>query len=424
MRRSSVFALFGLMLLSPVRAAPWAPVPAGEHVGSHTAPVVLRGAGTAHDAARRPAVASEPPSFVWTRVALAGIEKYRLNPLRAARLLAHLHVALRDALDACASQPDAAACGGVAQHAAAGRTLEFMLPEETAGRFQAMGVAAWARLAADGAHPDPAPYVQQGERAAWGVMLRAASDGADRALAAPPRPPPRPGTWRPTPPLYAVTPSEQGATRWRLWLLRSPSEIEPPPPPAYGSPRYVADVREVLDVGRALTERQKRIADDWNLDQGTATPAGVWNRHALRLIERHHPSPAEATRLLATLNVAMADAFVACWHAKLRWWSERPVLEVRERFDAAFEPHIVTPPFPGYVSGHSTVSGAAAAVLAAALPAASAQLLHLAEEAALSRLYGGIHFRHDNEAGLQLGLEIGRLAVQRAGLTPLQSTYR
>lgn len=196
-------------------------------------------------------------------------------------------------------------------------------------------------------------------------------------------------------------------------MLRAGDEILPPPPLAYGADAYVAEMREVWTVTRSLTARQKRIAEEWNLDVGTATPPGVWNRHAMRLAASHNLDPLATTQLLTDLNLAMFDALTACWNAKLKWWTERPITEIRERFDPAFEPYLVTPSFPGYVSGHASASGAAAYVLAARIPKVRPEVMAMAEEAALSRLFGGIHVRSDNDAGLRLGLEVGRLAIER-----------
>jgi membrane-associated phospholipid phosphatase len=121
----------------------------------------------------------------------------------------------------------------------------------------------------------------------------------------------------------------------------------------------------------------------------------------------------QTARLLAVLNTAQADAFIACWDAKFTYWTERPVTAIRREIES--EPpwlsYIPTPPFPSYVSGHSTTSAAASEVLAAFFPAAAAQLRAWAQEAALSRLYGGIHFRSDNETGLELGRQVAAVAL-------------
>ena len=199
----------------------------------------------------------------------------------------------------------------------------------------------------------------------------------------------------------------------------SGSRFRPGPPPAFGS-RYAREVREVYHVSRALTEEQKRIADFWVDGPGTVTPPGHWNQIALGLIRRHRLSESAAARVLAALNTAQADAFIACWDAKYTYWSERPVTAIRREIDPSWLSYIATPPFPSYVSGHSTTSAAASELLSAYFPRARRQLRAWAEEAAVSRLYGGIHFRSDNEAGLALGKKAGRAAVSRYRAEPFQ----
>lgn len=379
------------------------------------------------------------PPVVWTAHALKGIQKYRLNPLRAARLLAHLHAALHDAWAVCADavateeepESDAAQCASVAQHVAGARVLQHFFPAETPGRYAAIAALAVAGSPGgnatsgfsgpgrDGAGSDAARTAAHlGHTAAWAAIWRALEDGADRSLSTPTRPGPSPGLWRPTPPLFAVNPTEAGAPRWRTWILQRADEVPVAAPLRYGSPAYLVQMQEVLDVRRSLTDAQRDIANRWNLDVGTVTPPGVWNRHAIDLATEYRLDAAAVTLLLAHLNLAMADAMVACWHVKLTWWTERPVTVIREQLDRTFAPHLVTPSFPGYPSGHSCASGAAAQVLAARIPEARDRVIAMSREAAMSRLYGGIHIRHDNDEGLNLGDAIGRLTVRRLGPGP------
>jgi membrane-associated phospholipid phosphatase len=130
----------------------------------------------------------------------------------------------------------------------------------------------------------------------------------------------------------------------------------------------------------------------------------------------------------ARLGVALADAFVACWHAKFEYDLLRPVTYIRKQIDAKWEPLLNTPPFPEYPSGHSTQSGAAATVLTAIFgdargftdgtgsadglaPRRFASFWDAAEEAGISRLYAGIHFRAAIERGLEQGRCVGARAV-------------
>ena len=109
----------------------------------------------------------------------------------------------------------------------------------------------------------------------------------------------------------------------------------------------------------------------------------------------------------------MMDSLIACWSVKFKWWTERPITVIRERIDPHFTSHAVTPAFPAYVSGHSTVSGAAAEALSGFFAAERANLQSMAREASMSRLLAGIHFRSDNEEGLELGRRIGARAMAR-----------
>jgi hypothetical protein len=130
----------------------------------------------------------------------------------------------------------------------------------------------------------------------------------------------------------------------------------PPVPVAYDSPRFWEEVREVRRVAAGLTPAQKAIADVWNLGQATITPPGVWNLKAADLARDAGLDAATSLRAFATLNVAMADAFIACWHAKFKWRTIRPISVIRERDDPEFLSYLVTPPFPSHPSGHATAS--------------------------------------------------------------------
>jgi membrane-associated phospholipid phosphatase len=124
------------------------------------------------------------------------------------------------------------------------------------------------------------------------------------------------------------------------------------------------------------------------------------------------PPGTDAVRLLAIANQAMHDAMIVCWHYKYRFWTERPVTAAERLGLGSFTPRLVTPPFPSYPSGHSTVSGAVAEVIAAYLPEKAAKANRLAREAADSRLWGGIHFTFDNDDGLALGRLVGAAAIR------------
>ncbi len=364
----------------------------------------------------RPEATGSPAPLPWTDLALELVVKYQQNPLRAARMLAHLHAAANDAMVRLAPRSTEEAAQAVAVHAAASTVLAHFYPEESPGRIPAMGRAAIlatvARAKGSTIQLDEAWRI--GEAAGAAAIRRSLDDGAAAICNLADRPKPAPDIWRAAPPLNLFNPSEPLAGRWRTWALRDGGEIQPPPPLAFGSDAYWKEAQEVLRVSRALTAEQKRIADDWNLDKSSVTPPGVWNRKAMELAKARGLGTTDAARMLAALNVAMSDALVACWRAKFEHWTLRPVNAIRDKLDPGFLPYLVTPPFPGYVSGHAAASGAAAEVLAAFFPDRARELQAWAEEAAMSRLYGGIHFRSDNDEGLKFGRAIGRRVVERS----------
>jgi membrane-associated phospholipid phosphatase len=363
--------------------------------------------------------AGQAPSMAWNDVVAELVIKYQQNPLRAARAYTYVHAAIHDALVACARRGCEPALRPVAMHAAASRMLEHLYTGESRGRMEALGhSAATAVLLATGEQREAALAWQTGRAVAENAIRRALDDGWDLARLPRDRPPWKAGLWRAAPPLNMYDPAEPQAGQWRTWILKDGADVAPPPPIEYGSAAYWREVEEVRRLAAALTAEQKRIAEEWNLDLGSATPPGVWNLHARKLVLDRKLDAAAAARVFSTLNVAMMDALIACWHAKFKWWTERPVTLIRERYDPAFTPYIITPPFPSYVSGHSSVSGAAAEVLASFFPDDAPRLNAMAQEASISRLYGGIHFRTDNEAGLELGRKIGARAFARAAEAP------
>lgn len=202
-----------------------------------------------------------------------------------------------------------------------------------------------------------------------------------------------------------------------------------PPPPAYstepGSPFY-EEAKEVYDTVNALTPEQRLIARFWSDDPMLSpTPPGHWISIAMQVQAATGAPLSEQVDLQARLGIALADAFIGCWHAKFEYDLLRPVTYIRATMDPKWEPLLITPPFPEYPSGHSTQSGAAAEVLTAFFGEdfAFEDVTHLedgmearrfpsfwaaAQEAGMSRLYGGIHFRSAIDQGLEQGRCIGR----------------
>lgn len=249
-----------------------------------------------------------------------------------------------------------------------------------------------------------------------------------------------PGKWRPTSAATGLHPHWADVTPF---ALASNEQFRPAAPPALGSDAYWVAFNEVRDYGSInstlRTADQTAMARFWANGAGTATPIGHLNLMAQIVAEQQGNTLEENARLFAALNVAMADAVISCWDAKYEptynFW--RPITGIREAANdsddrteavADWAPLLGTPPFPAYTSGHATVSGTAAAVLAdffetdniaftlpsqnTALPARSFdRLSDAAAESALSRMYGGIHWSFDNDVGLTAGNAIGQYVV-------------
>ncbi|NEY91955.1 vanadium-dependent haloperoxidase [Tabrizicola oligotrophica] len=197
-----------------------------------------------------------------------------------------------------------------------------------------------------------------------------------------------------------------------------------PPPLAYSedpASDFYAQAKEVYDTSKALTDEQKLIARFWSDDPMLSpTPPGHWVSILLQIFDRDGTPVDRQAELLALLGMTISDAFVQCWRSKFEHDLLRPVTYIRRVIDPKWEPLLNTPPFPEYPSGHSTQSAAAATVLEGLLgqdfafdDATHADeglptrhfdgFWQAAEEAALSRMYGGIHFRAANENGLAQG---------------------
>jgi membrane-associated phospholipid phosphatase len=191
--------------------------------------------------------------------------------------------------------------------------------------------------------------------------------------------------------------------------------VRPGPPPAYGSPQFLAEAKEVVDLKNNLTPEQKKIADYWAGGAGTPLPPGIWNQILLDTVRTERLSTPRIARDFALLNMAQSDAGEAAWDAKYQYWSPRPINAIRDLgLDPNFTSYLPTPVFPSYISGHSTYSGAAAEVLAYLFPAKADDFRAKAQEAGISRLYGGIHYKSDNEVGLKVGATVGQTVVARA----------
>ena len=214
-------------------------------------------------------------------------------------------------------------------------------------------------------------------------------------------PPVGPGFWVPNGPIVR---SLHGV---RPFFLSSASQLRSPPPPAIGSPAFLADLAEVRAISDTRTAEQLAIARFWATGAGPFTAATL-NLIADEMIRAHKRTEREAARILAYMNAAAFDAQIACWDSKLFYWLIRPA-----QVDPAITLPIGMPNHPSYPSGHSCVTGALLTVLGDAFPSERGRLDAMIEEAGMSRVFGGIHYRFDIVAGRAIGE--GAAALARAG---------
>jgi hypothetical protein len=197
----------------------------------------------------------------------------------------------------------------------------------------------------------------------------------------------------------------------KAWMM-TPDDVlkeRAPAPPSTSSGQMARELAEVKDTVTHLTREQVAIVYNWADGVSTATPPGHWNYITWPYLEQSGFSEVRIARTLALLNMAMHDAGVACWDSKFAYFNPRP-----SQLDPAIRTVIGLPNFPSYISGHSTFSTAASTVLSYIFPSAASTFDAFKEEAAISRLYGGIHYRSDIEVGKVVGRRVGDYTVRFA----------
>lgn len=377
------------------------------------------------------------PTSTWTQAAvdLLGIywtilpDVRNATPARSARLMALLHVAMHDAVVATwdakyayRRRAPARADGRVralvpmsdlpsypSEHAAvAAAAAEVLvasaLPGDIARLRALMREVGEARIVAGAAYPsDVQAGYALGAAVARRVLAHAASDGADqewdRAF------PTGPNVWLPTPPRRVSIPFDALAGRWRPWVIPSGDSYRPPPYPVPGSFAFQVSLDELrrFAAGGATLAQMDR-ARYW----ATEAPTARWDLYVQDELQHRRWSVPRSARARAWVSIAMFDAFVACWDAKYFYWLARPVT-----VDPALRTLFATPPFPSYPSGHSTISSAVAGVLTVLFPDRAAYFDALAVEASNSRVWAGVHYRFDVNAGEVLGRAVGTAVVAR-----------
>jgi membrane-associated phospholipid phosphatase len=381
----------------------------------------------------------------WNEVALQMIRTEKTPPPMAARNLAIVHVAIYDAVNAIDRShrpyavdvvPEAGALPEAAVAAAAHQALVALFPKQRAKLDRALAES----LANVPANHGRDIGVDLGRFVAAKILALRRDDGSDRAKADY-QPRPAPGVWVRTPPRY----QEALYPNWGLvtaFAVKPGTQYRPATPPPLDSAAYTAAFHEVHALGGKnsvrRTQDQTQIALFWADNAGTATPPGHWNAIAQTVARQRGTTLFENARLFALLNMSLADAGVLCWLIKFTYGFWRPITAIHRAgeddnpntdADLDWEPLIETPPFPSYTSGHSTFSGAAATVLAnffgtdrVRFTSTSEGLPNVqrsygsfwaaAEEAGMSRIYGGIHWQFDNTEGLAMGKGVGSYVVR------------
>jgi hypothetical protein len=391
-------------------------------------------------------------AIVWNSIALQAARTAGVQPPDASRDYAIVALAVYDAVNAVdpkyamyggatatacmKTSADAAAC------AAAETALAALFPSQTA-TFEAELKATMAAIPAGGARNRG---VALGTSVANQILAMRANDGSNVTVSYVPLGKPNDPTtaqyWQPTPPAKApaVDPQWGNVT---LFALPSVSQFQPPPPPSITSAQYAQEVNQVEMLGG--TTSTVRTADEtaaarfWSdLARTTFLPPGHWNQITEIAAIASKSNLEDSARAFALVNMALADAATVCWDVKYTDNTVRPVTVIQDGADGVnhgitadptWTPLWNTPAFPSYISGHSSFSAAAAAVLTSLYgnnfaftdpgdPTENLAPRHFtsfeaaAQEAGMSRIWGGIHLMSDNVYGLQVGGEIGQYVAQ------------
>ena len=380
----------------------------------------------------------------WNAIAITAAGAAGQNSLMQERTFAITSVAVSDAVNAITNEyarygsklkAPAHASTKAAAAGAAHRALTQLLPSQ----LQFLDTMLAQSLAKFGVNAGDAGFAF-GEAVADEIVALRAGDGA--ALAQYPYTAPNagaPGVWVPTPPAFAAA-LLPGWGSVQPWVLESATQFRPDKGPELTSHRYARDLNEVKEIGAlnsaTRTAEQTNIAKFW-----LASAALIWNPVLRQLALGLGLDESEAARAFALMNVAGADARIACWDAKYAFNFWRPVTAIQHgdddgnratTGDPAWTPLVATPNFPEYVSGHATVSGAMATVLrllfdddpdvafTATSPTNSGFERHWetfsegVREVIDARVYSGIHFRSSDELGAKLGRQVARFTAKHA----------
>ncbi len=335
---------------------------------------------------------ADDPSIFWNSATTSFGIKANFPPPKLARAYALVHVAIYDALAARHARHGHRLISSVVGAGAGATVLLYLFPADSVQILNSVSL----QLQAD-SNLSIRKVMRSwvlGRIVGQLVVERGKHDNSDAVYTG--TPPTGDGIWTGTNPVLPMT------GMWQTWITTSGSEFQPKAPYVFGSHEDSVDVQEVLDSSLHRTADQIAIVHKW----ADLPPPTIWNISLKNRITSNNLNSFRSARAYAYLNVAMYDAFISCWLTKYAYWIARPFQRI-----PGLTTVIKTPNFPTYSSGHSTVSAAAAQVLSELFPSEQAFFDGEAHEAAMSRLLGGIHFRHDNEQGLAVGKKIGRKVV-------------
>jgi hypothetical protein len=378
----------------------------------------------------------------WNEVAVEATRVARLSPNAQSRALAMVHGAVFDAVNGIEGGYDPYlvqrhAPRWASEEAAAAVAAHEVLVSLLPAQQNALDAALASSLAAvpDGRTEDAG--VAYGKLVADRLLAERASDGSTDVVTYVPGT--GPDDWQPTPPAFAPAAIPQWATV-EPFGITSPDQFRADPPPSLDSPEFTAAFNQMKAIGASnsatRTAEQTDIARFWAGPSGTVQPPGHWSSIARGVAEAQGNSLAQNARMMALLNIGMADALITAWDTKFHYSFVRPVTAIRNAdndgnsdtaADPTWSPLLTTPGHPSYMAAHSTLSATAATILAdfygndaiaftsSAEITAGGQVItrsfngfwQAAQEAGVSRIYGGIHWSFDNQAGLQAGHSVG-----------------
>jgi len=378
------------------------------------------------------------------------------TPMASGRDLSMLNVAMYDAVNAALGSPDKSfyptgpVTPGSSTEAAADAAAYTFLIQRFATQTAQITAAYNSQIAMLPNNQATANGITLGQNQASIVAAARTNDGSSAPSTYVPGT--GPGQWQPTPPLHLP----YGTANWATvtpFTMTSPSEFRPGPPPALNSTAYATALAQVQSLGAAnsttRTPDQTIAAEFWDADNGVPL---TWNNIALQVAATQNDSLLHNAQTFALLSTAQTDSFIATFDSKSFYSFWRPVTAINDTTDPSWVPLLAAPPFPSYAANHASVPETGAAILDAMFGTdsadfsltfdtdhSSAALLgnptfgdvtrsytsfqEAAMETGMSRLWGGIHWSFDIEAGSALGDQVALNALDEFATVPEPSSF-